>query len=377
MRHSAPLLPCALVAAACGGGGGGSADAPSTAGDAAADASPTADAATTCGGATCRADQACVADACTFACDGVNVPGDYATIAGAAAALSDQAGAVICLGAQAYTEDGLLVIGTDMSIIGVSAQATTIQSATSIGFRGTVTVKGVTFPGLVRFDGVGSATTAVGVAFGGGLLVHRQSLASVEAGATGTLDGCDVAGGITMMDAPGANSQWQGDLTLNLANSYLHGATEPCLRAFLTGSSADLFVTATNNTFVGCQRGVHIAVRPNGSATTTLALALHDNIIANTAEVAYTLDDSGVVSDSTVATGHNALWGNTTNFEGAAVPGPGDVGEDCLLDTAIPPAPGPGSPCLAAGDLASGSDHDYWGRPRPAVPDLGAVEREP
>ncbi len=133
-------------------------------------------------------------------------------------------------------------------------------------------------------------------------------------------------------------------------------------------------ITATGDTITRCDTGLGVRVTAFGSATTTLALSSFNNIIADHTTTGIALDIGDARSDSTVDTGHDALWGNGANFSGDAIEGPGDVKQDCLLDAGAPPGLRTGSPCLGAGDPANSSPHDFWDQPRGTPPDIGAVE---
>ena len=326
----------------------------------------------TCGGETCRGDQTCTGGSCEFASTGAQVPGDSATIAGAVGALGGQANAVICLAPQAYDEGDLELSGVSLSLVGASADRTTITTAHPVLTYGNVTTRGVSFSSQVIVEGGGGVLTAVGTRFQQGLEVERYRIAVEDASASAILDGCDVAGSIQLVD--GATFAASGNLALELRNSYIHDSDGYCVSAGLDASSANLSITATGNTITRCDIGIYVQITALDVATTMVVLSLFNNIIAHNTTTGLALDTADALSDSTVNTGHNALWGNGANFSGNAVEGPGDVKQDCLLDGSTPPALGAGSPCLAAGDPANSSPHDFWNLPRGTPPDVGAVE---
>jgi hypothetical protein len=77
----------------------------------------------------------------------------------------------------------------------------------------------------------------------------------------------------------------------------------------------------------------------------------------------------------TINHGNNALFGNTANYYGMAVDGPGYVKSDPLLDTTVtPPRLGQGSPARGAADPGHAPAKDFWGRTRGQSPDIGAVQ---
>ena len=107
------------------------------------DGGPIATARVACGGTFCRADQACTAGRCAFACAGTQVPGDYATLANAISALSPTGG-TICLKAETYAESVSITgtAGKSLTIIGTNAADTKVGTITVGTGYDTVTVRG-------------------------------------------------------------------------------------------------------------------------------------------------------------------------------------------------------------------------------------------
>ena len=89
----------------------------------------------------------------------------------------------------------------------------------------------------------------------------------------------------------------------------------------------------------------------------------------NTQDVAVTISNVDMPAHD-----HNALFGNMTNFSGSAVADPNGLREDCNLDMGSPPGLQSGSPCRGAGDPMLAPDHDFYGDPRGATPDIGALQ---
>lgn len=326
-----------------------------------------------CNGERCHADQTCEPSGCTFPCSGASVPGDYATIEAAVQALSDIPGSVICLAAQDYAEESFVIHGEDLTIIGPSAAQTTISIPPSISARKNVTFKGVTF--TTRFNASGgqdldSDLRATGVRFEQGIRVQRgTSSGNGSSHMAVTLDGCDVEGGLFVLD--GTTGVF-GNFHVTATNSWFHDTPdEPCVRSSLTNSSAALTFDLRNNTIEGCETGIDVYMS-SWSGGNTVTVNLFNNIVANHSVFGISIDSSG---DEIVATGSNALFGNANNYAGAAVDGPGYVKVDCLLDDATaPPGLAAGSPCLDVAAPAEAPATDYWGAPRSATPDIGAVE---
>jgi hypothetical protein len=342
-------------------------DTPDAAGD---DGSPDSAMPGLCGGETCRADQSCVGDSCMFACSGSQVPGDYATVDAAALALRDVSSAVICLGPASYPVQNL-ILARDLTIIGVSAGKTTL-AATEITTRGHVTFKGVALDARLYMDGFDSTTTLVGAKVTGGIEIQRTLFTPGPAGHKGVLDGVDVAGGIVLRDS--ICSQCSGIVELDVRNSYIHGGAA-CMQIQQGGNLTSFVATVINNTIVGCNLGFDVTIQQLPSGNGNLTIDLRNNIFAHHANTAVTTPPLGTISTaSSITTGNNALWANTTNYGDGAVDGPGYVKQDCALGTETPPSLGLGSPCRGAADAAIAPDHDYFGHPRTAPVDIGAVE---
>ena len=133
-----------------------------------------------------------------------------------------------------------------------------------------------------------------------------------------------------------------------------------------TGLQGAIDLRFVDNTIVGCDTGLWLD--DEGSSTTALYA---NNIFTGATVAAVKRYGAG-----TATHGHNALFGNVTNYSGAAADGAGYVKTDCLLGTTGPvPALGQGSPCLGAADSTVAAALDFFSVPRGPTPDIGAVER--
>ena len=328
-------------------------------GDGGVDAPP---APVTCGGSVCRADQTCSTGVCTFGCVGSHVPGDYATIQGAIDALAATGtDSTICLAATQYAESTIYVRDSAshhkaLKIIGESMARTTINAEVHVqaGWA-SVLIQGVhiSVPNTrtaLYSQGPDLTVKLVGTKLSGltGIDAYqRQDL---------SLDGCEIAAdggyGLSMF------ANVSGPLTARVENSYFHGGY--AVKSSTNGYAIDLALI--NNTVKDAEVGVDL------SGATTAVVA--NNIF--TGATSYAMQ---WLAPAMITRENNALWNNVTNYGGLASDGAGYLKTDCLLETSgRVPTLRAGSPCLAAGDGAVGSTHDFYGAPRGASPDLGAVE---
>jgi hypothetical protein len=317
-----------------------------------------------CGGNLCQAGQDCVNDTCTFPCNGVTVPGDYATIQSAIDALQ-KVGATICVQPGSYHEDIYIELGAEELVLrGASADLVSIV--------GDVLVAGYTAeaPGLV----VEGVTIAAGLQTGAAPItkIRASRLENPDGAALMVtnvgrveVDGCRInaAGAAVEVFTAGMYSpDW---VYARIYNSYIRGEL---VGVSVYSSMQTTHVVLGGNTIVGGQRGIHT----QGSGD--VQLELWNNIIAE-ADLGIDLASAAGLTHS-----NNALFGNLTNYGGAALPGDGYVLADCLLDDGVePPSLGAGSPCRDAGSPALGaeSSHDFHGTARGASPDIGAIESQP
>jgi hypothetical protein len=323
-----------------------------------------------CGTSTCFVGQSCVSGACAFTdCIGDSVPGDYATVQDAVTALAP-VGGTICLGAQMYDESvgfGLAApLSTTIVIQGVSPAQTVLQS---LGIEAdesspSVVLKGLTLGSLFvnAYDGLISVTMSasklegIGGPLGGGLAI--------------TLDGVEITSSSTAGPVISLGVSDMGDsLSLTVENCYIHDTGGISLSTeYGYGMGLSFNATFLNNTFVDNTTAIDNAAEEEGSSG-SVASSYFNNLFVN----------NGLALDlaMTGTTGNNALYGNTTNYAGMAVDGPGYVKANPMLDTSTPPGLESGSPCRGAGDAAQAPSHDYWGKSRGSIVDIGAVQSSP
>lgn len=321
-----------------------------------------------CGQTFCRVDQTCNAGKCAFSCTGSTVPGDYATVQNAVDALAATGkDATICLDEHTYTEAQIIIKDPgahkkSLTIIGLSMDRSKIAGDVYVlnqGGFGAVTFQGVHLAG-------GATSTALQL--GDNPTTKVSLLACRLSGQTGVtsydgellVDGCDIAVG----KGYGVESFNNGSLPakVTVQNSYIHGCGAG-VSAGTMGGNVNMDFRFLDDTVVGCGDGLSLSVD-------TSMTALYANSIFTGETVGVRRTGAG----TQVTHGHNALWGNVSNYVGAA-DGPGYVKADCLLDTTGPaPALKPGSPCLGAGDPSVAPATDFYGVPRGAKADIGAVQ---
>jgi hypothetical protein len=338
----------------------------------------------TCGGTICFAGQSCVAGECVFPCTGVHVPGDYPTIQAAVDAPSSL-GATICLAAQTYDES--VTVGSAMATIqGVSPGQTFVTGGFSMLPQENVTVLGLTTAYLdIGVPGFSIATLTVrdcsitqGVYIGVG--VASGSVQPYPA-LTVVLDGLDITDSSGLLrgvveayfNIPDVNNV-NLPVNVTLQNSYLHGGT--AAGVFLTDDGVnDGLVPSSlallNNTMIGNSTGIRFQFLDSPELT----IDYFNNIVVGSS---VGIDTTGTDGLGTLQSGSNVLFGNATNYGDAALPGPGDiVTKDPLLDTSTtPPGLRPGSPARGAARSPEAPATDFWGRPRGAHPDIGAVQSD-
>ena len=411
--------------AACGGGAGSGNDAGPPGDDAAtsADAPPAdggseatadsgvVDAAATCGASvTCRGGQACVAGACEYtACAGQKVPGDYATVSAAIAALA-ATGGTICLGASTYVETpstSAYQVTAPITIQGVSSAKSIVQVERNLAIDATadVTIRGVAISKIDEPDGgvdnyrgpigyfssngstltiessaVAGNASEFGAAIlfsGGGLTVRASTLTGTTQGAvwvfaqngTVLLDADDVSatnGAAVYVEDFGGSGTWAPKITVQ--NSWLHDSAAGISYDDTTsyGAVLDATLIVDSDTFVRDATAIDVA----GSEKSSVTLEYFDDIFDSNGTAVSIVTKTA----PTVGSGSNLFFGNQTSFAGSAVDGPNDVKADPLLGAGAPPAPGSGSPALGVGDAAHAPASDYWGSPRGASIDLGCVQ---
>lgn len=304
-------------------------------------------------------------------CD-VNVPGDYAGVQQAITALrNSDTRATVCVANGTYTGDLAGTYGdAELTIAGASASGVILSGRLQVpDYAGT--------PALLRFRGVtitGGVTSSESVAFescivrGTGIAVTTPSSGQ---SITFAVERSDVSAtnGTAIAVRHSAVNNTPREIATTLRNNYIHDS--------LTGlalSMSDYQVTyrsggrlvALHNTFEN--DGVAIAITSTGISVPTTQFV--GNLIIDS--------DVGVRSDRAVTMvtddfRYNALYGNTTNYEGNAVPGTGYVTSNPLLVAGTPPAPGVGSPLINAASATLVPPTDFFGSARNGRPDIGAV----
>jgi hypothetical protein len=330
-----------------------------------------------CGGTRCRADQNCVANTCTFACSGAQVPGDYASIQGAINALAP-VGGTICVKPGTYTENLSLNNTAQLSIVGASAHNTTLAGSVTVGFAsgtGTLALRGFTInQGISVVDADTNhpiSLTALRVLPGAspsanGLTVRRDVRRPQV-----TVDGCDITGGpsgaaISVNESADFSSL--NEMSVVVLNSYLHDAAVGA--RYTKDAGAANWGTAKlelrNNTLVD-----------NGTALQISGSNIYgnfryfNNIFADSQVGVNIATDS----NSTVQSGSNSYSGNGVNLSGNAVFGANDSTALAQLSgLVVPPEPTATSPAIGTALVSQAPALDYWAEQRDSTPDRGAVE---
>ena len=178
------------------------------------------------------------------------------------------------------------------------------------------------------------------------------------------IDGCDIGATTTSTSyLVYVNGSGTSPLDVSIRNSYLHGGNYGVYFGGTTNAQAKL--SLVNNTIDKAQNGIYLAAAP------TAAVNYTNNIISNSTAVGVNV----TVGMTAVTHSNNALFGNVTNYSGAAVEGAAYVKTDCQLDmaTGIPQTKA-GSPCRGVGKPDGAPPTDYWNASRGTKIDLGAVQ---
>jgi hypothetical protein len=298
------------------------------------------------------------------ACTGIAVPGDYATIQAALDAIfAGGTSTRICLGERTYVED--LDFGVPRAITvtlaGVNADVTVLRGDIDVSGNADFAT-GLTLMDLTVEGGVESYNPQLlvqdAVVTGGGrtgIGIYASSLSRIDIVRSDVSSTTSDA--VQVFGAPGRTTP------VSIRDSYLHDSAVG-VQFWAAGSTVS--VELRNNTIANNRVGIQGRALWPYSSTTVLTMS--DNVVFGSTEYAFELDQRATSNTNT------ALFGNTTNYAGAASGGTGTITSDPLLDWSVtPPAPGEGSPLVDAAS-ASATTHDFWFQPR-AVPDIGAVER--
>jgi hypothetical protein len=318
----------------------------------------------TCGGQMCQSGQTCVDNACTFACSGATVPGDYASIQSAIDALAATGqDATICLGEATFSETQVFVRdqaghNKTLRIIGKAMDRSIIIAQVYVQAGWTkVHIQGV----QVRPPSNGTAIQSAPSA-GSTLEVVGAKLSATNNGIdaygkqTLLVDGCEIA--VTNGYGVSLYANGPSPLAARIQNSYLHGGYS--VRS-ATGSGSEVQLTFVNNLVKGSDYGLDIS----GSTTAVIA----NSIFANMTDTAMLWTSPAMIDRH-----DNALFGNATNYGGIASDGPRTLKVDCMLGTGTIPKLATGSPCRDIADHNVAPMFDFYGAMRDAMPDLGPVE---
>jgi hypothetical protein len=322
-----------------------------------------------CAGQPCFTGQSCVSGACAFeSCTGYNVPGDYATLAAALAAVSPKGG-TICLGAQDYDETVGIESGDASGVVviqGVSAASTSVTSLSveSGDAIPSVVVKGLTLGSLYMFTGTVDVTMSVSISAS---KLESVNLSAGSGTVDLTLDGVEVTASSTAEPVMTLGTADDGvSATILIQNSYIHDSGGIQIGAnFSWGDGLSISTTMLNNTFVNNSTAINDT--SEACCGWSVTSAYYNNVF---------LDNTLALSLAALGSvGNNAFYGNTNNYGGAATDGSGTIKTDPKLDTSTtPPGLLAGSPLRGAADASHAPTHDYWGRSRGASVDIGAVQ---
>jgi hypothetical protein len=322
-----------------------------------------------CGPYRCVVGQSCVDGACRFTgCAGLTVPGDYARVIDAVAALGSDGG-TICVGAGTFDEDVEIEEKGPVTLQGVSAQMTDLHIVDVTS--GSLTVRGMQVDFLESF--VAADETAYTLNVTASILGNAaQGLTACELDVEGgsleaTFDGVEMIG--LSESSPELEVYQSGDSRLSLAllNSYLHAGPNGLIYTVGSGGAPVATVVAENNVFED-DDGSGISIAAAGANVTA---TIYNNIFEN--------DGAGItVSGAGGSYGYDALYDDGSAYGGSWTGVASDILGDPMLDgSADPPSLLAGSPCLGAADPTHAPSHDFYGTSRGSHPDIGAVQASP
>jgi hypothetical protein len=348
-----------------------------------------------CGAGFCRGSQTCVSGSCVYTgCTGVQVPGDYATITGAVAALAS-AGGTICLDGSSYPETvSVGTVGTQvngpLTIQGASADAVTVAGLAIRGATHPLVLKGMTVTQQSFVSSAQSQTLAFeGCAFPGGLSAAAQAGAlsltasTVETifSAVGnvTVDQSLIYEGINYGGTCGAAST---SPPIVVRNSYVNGSfaggviETDAPECPPSDTWPTVNVVLLNDTFVA---NLDAIIAPANSSTVGI-FGINNIFVGDT--------DGGTAIPVPTQISNDLVFAYSAHYGPGESPQPNTIFADPQFDTATPPGLLAGSPALGAGVASytppalgvelDAPTVDYWGRPRdPDQIDLGAVQVSP
>ena len=297
-------------------------------------------------------------------CEGVSVPGDYASLSAAFRALGG-VGGTICVGpgvtgSASSLDTSSVATASQLSftIVGSGMEGTQLGTFDFDAFQVcsgcSLTLRDLTLSGTARFRARGNSTT---------LRIERvrsnqQLFISYASGAVTTVDRLHAKSGlrVSCMDARTGS--------VSITNSVIQGNNSSALVVdrFNDSSRCDVTTKIVNNTITGAATGLMVAEGSN--------VEVRNNLIARNQIGINLLATAGWIVRN------NALTGNATNYAGFARPGEGYVaGADLGIDFSSPiPRLLVNSPLRSAGLRDSAPTHDFFGRPRDTGIDIGAVQ---
>jgi hypothetical protein len=317
-----------------------------------------------CGATWCRAGQTCTRGVCTNACPSgaVMVPGQYPSLTAASTALVGTGGTICVTGAVSGLQG--ISYDRDLTIVGVSPSVARFDQV-SINDR---TVDGRTQPAKVHITGV-SLTGLELVAY-----THADTISLTASKVAGKLSG--QAGAILI--SPGTNLT----VSLDALDVECVGNTlGSCVGVLVSGGAAKR-IAITNSWIHDSISGISLSDSFGGTIEiVNNTLTRNDAGINGNGRGQATITNNVFHACKTGQGGfsfagishHNLYWQFQYNSV-APDPQKGDVVADPLLDTSTPPGTGAGSACRGAGDPATASSVDHFGRVRGARPDIGALQ---
>lgn len=295
-------------------------------------------------------------------CMGVNVPGDYPSLAAALAELG-ASGGTICVDEGGTHERVDTDVHAPLTIAGVSSGAALDAIASFRVHDATLTIRDMRFSQRTFVTHVGSGNVVLeGNAFEDDLRLRGPATHPPEPTSI-TVARCDLH---KLTVAP-----QRLDLTLRIHNNFIHDNYWVGMALLAPIFPGEVEYVVTNNTFARNGTGLRV----DGLDLRDLVVRNHNNVFfAN--DIA--IDHQGIranANDVVLVASHNALWANPTNYGGQAQPGANRVTDPLELRFfETPPRPLPGSPLIGAARADVAPATDFHGTPRDAAPDIGAVE---
>jgi hypothetical protein len=258
-----------------------------------------------CEGARCLAGQTCGESGCEFPCEGIRVPGDYATLEDVMDAVGTEE-VTVCLASGDYGEQR---VAGRMTVIGASPDAVQFDT---LQVGGSVTVRGFSANRVSVPSGASARLEACRVAQGESYVVSSSVGAS---SIVLTFSGCEIGGPeFSGMSIHVPSEAYTGG-GLTFENCWIHGATSAALGVASGAELASLVVrhsTLTDNRYgIVATRGLE-----------DINLRISNTVIVGS-EVALRFTEIEPDEYANIA-----LFDNATNYDGEAAPPPGLVSGD-------------------------------------------------